>query len=142
MCISIVSRVRIIFGLFILMGGSWTMEIVSFLAGGVAYIWIPTDVINILTGIFIFAVFVCKSSVLKLLNDKYVARIARCTSGHGRIKSTYSHDLNPSLSFEDGGYQLHRKTSTTSNCSLIDQSGSQCTDGVLVGDCSADNPHS
>lgn len=56
--------------LFILMGISWTMEIVSFLAGGVAYIWIPTDLLNILTGVYVFVIFVCKPNVWKLLKLK------------------------------------------------------------------------
>ena len=59
-----------IFSLFILMGLSWMMEVISFAVGGSAYIWIPTDIINILTGVFIFVIFVCKPNVWKLLKLK------------------------------------------------------------------------
>ena len=58
------------FSLFLLMGVSWLMEIISFWVGGSAYIWIPTDVINISTGILIFIVFILKPKVLKLLKIK------------------------------------------------------------------------
>ena len=62
------------FSIFILMGVSWMMEIISFVVGGISkeYIWIPTDIINILTGIFIFVIFVCKRNVWKLLTQKWV----------------------------------------------------------------------
>lgn len=63
-------RFRVIFSLFILMGVSWMMEVISFAVGGSAYIWIPTDILNILTGVFIFVIFVCKPNVWKLLKLK------------------------------------------------------------------------
>ena len=68
-----VFRFRVMFSIFILMGVSWMMEIISFVVGGIAkeYIWIPTDVINILTGLFIFVIFVCKRNVWKLLAKKW-----------------------------------------------------------------------
>lgn len=65
-----VCRFRVIFSLFILMGVSWMMEVISFAVGGSAYIWIPTDILNILTGVFIFVIFVCKPNVWKLLKTK------------------------------------------------------------------------
>jgi len=72
--ICICVRFRVMFSIFILMGVSWMMEIISFVVGGVSkeYIWIPTDVINILTGLFIFVIFVCKRNVWKLLAQKWV----------------------------------------------------------------------
>ncbi|XP_046644908.1 G-protein coupled receptor Mth2-like isoform X2 [Daphnia pulicaria] len=63
-------KFRVIFSLFILMGVSWMMEVISFAVGGSAYIWIPTDILNILTGVFIFVIFVCKPNVWKLLKLK------------------------------------------------------------------------
>lgn len=63
-------RFRVIFSLFILMGVSWMMEVISFAVGGPAYFWIPTDILNILTGVFIFVIFVCKPNVWKLLKVK------------------------------------------------------------------------
>lgn len=69
-----------IFSLFILMGVSWMMEVISFAVGGSAYIWIPTDILNILTGVFIFVIFVCKPNVWKLLKLKCpcLKRLDRC----------------------------------------------------------------
>ena len=65
-------RFRLMFSLFLLMGVSWMMEVISFWAGGSAYIWIPTDILNICSAIFIFVMFVClKPNVFKLLKDKY-----------------------------------------------------------------------
>lgn len=53
------------------MGVSWMMEAISFWAGGSAYIWIPTDVLNVCSGIFIFIMFILKPKVFKLLKTKY-----------------------------------------------------------------------
>lgn len=64
-------RCRIIFGLFLLMGVSWMWEIISFVAGGNADHWLITDVLNILTGVFIFFTFVCKPKVWELLKLNY-----------------------------------------------------------------------
>ncbi|KAI9557713.1 hypothetical protein GHT06_017542 [Daphnia sinensis] len=73
-------KFRVIFSLFILMGVSWMMEVISFAVGGSAYIWIPTDILNILTGVFIFVIFVCKPNVWKLLKLKCpcLKRLDRC----------------------------------------------------------------
>ena len=67
-------RFRVIFSLFVLMGISWMMEIVSFAADGETgdYIWIPTDILNIMTGVYIFVIFVCKKKVWKLLKQRWV----------------------------------------------------------------------
>ena len=49
------------------------MEIISFVAGDATsnWIWVPTDIINILTGFFIFVIFVCKRNVWNLLKKKW-----------------------------------------------------------------------
>lgn len=48
------------------------MEVISFWAGGSAYIWILPDIINICSGILIFVMFVLlKPNVFKLLKIKY-----------------------------------------------------------------------
>ena len=60
-----------IFSLFILMGVSWMMEVISFAVGGETYIWMLPDIFNILTGVFIFVIFVCKPNVWKLLKMKF-----------------------------------------------------------------------
>ena len=67
----IVLRYRVILSLFLLMGISWTTEIISLAVGGLAYIWIPTDILNFSTSIFIFVTFVCKKKVLNLLTKRF-----------------------------------------------------------------------
>ena len=71
--ICICARFRVIFSMFTLMGISWVMEIVSFVASEVTseWIWIPTDIINLLTGFFVFVIFVCKRNVWNLLKKKW-----------------------------------------------------------------------
>lgn len=64
-------RFRAISVLFILMGVCWITEVISFAVGGSAYLWIPTDILNILTAVFVFFVFVCKPSVWSLLMKKH-----------------------------------------------------------------------
>lgn len=64
-------RFRAIFVLFILMGVCWITEVISFAVGGSAYLWIPTDILNILTAVFVFFIFVCKPSVWSLLMKKH-----------------------------------------------------------------------
>jgi len=63
-------RLRATFCLFILMGISWIMEVFSFAVGGLAYIWIPTDILNILTGIGMFTIFVCNRRVRTMIAKK------------------------------------------------------------------------
>jgi len=60
-------RYRVIFNLFILMGISWTAEVVSFILDGSFYFWFFTDLINSLIGFIIFVIFVCKPRIKKLL---------------------------------------------------------------------------
>lgn len=66
----VVDRLYVIFCLFTLMGVSWIMEILSFAVGGLAYIWIPTDILNILTGIFTFVILVCNRNARQLIVKK------------------------------------------------------------------------
>lgn len=53
------------------MGVSWLTEIISYAVGGDAYNWFFTDIINILTGVYVFVIFVCKPKVWKLLKLKF-----------------------------------------------------------------------
>jgi len=60
-------RYRVIFNLFILMGISWSTEVVSFILDGSFYSWFLTDLINSLMGFIIFIIFVCKARIGRLL---------------------------------------------------------------------------
>jgi hypothetical protein len=53
------------------MGITWTTEVISFAVGGSAYIWIPSDVLNILTAVFVFFIFVYKPNIWILLKKRY-----------------------------------------------------------------------
>lgn len=69
------NRFRVISSLFVLMGVPWIMEFISFITKGNGNdnsisIWIFTDVLNILTGLFIFIIFICKPKVWKLLKSR------------------------------------------------------------------------
>ena len=66
-----VFRFRVVVSLFFLKGLSWIMEIISFAIGGSAFIWMASDVWNILSGIFIFVILVCKPNVWKMLKAKF-----------------------------------------------------------------------
>ena len=60
-------RYRVIFNLFILMGISWSTEVISFILDGSFYSWFITDLINSLMGFIIFIIFVCKARIGRLL---------------------------------------------------------------------------
>ncbi len=53
------------------MGISYIMEVISFLVGGDSKYWVTTDVLNILTGVIIFIMFVCKPTVWKRLQKRF-----------------------------------------------------------------------
>ncbi len=53
------------------MGIPWIMDIVSFLVGGNAEHWITTDIFNILTGVVVFIMFVCKPTVWSRLRNRF-----------------------------------------------------------------------
>ncbi|RZF34488.1 hypothetical protein LSTR_LSTR011730 [Laodelphax striatellus] len=57
--------------LFVVMGVTWIMEVVSERIGGAEFWWYPTDIINICQGIGIFVIFVVKRRVLYMLNQKF-----------------------------------------------------------------------
>ena len=82
----VVCRFRIILSLFVLMGVSWLMEVISFAVGGLSYFWIPSDILNILTPVFIFVIFVCKRKIWLLLKQKCspLERVEKLVTGSGR----------------------------------------------------------
>ncbi|XP_018018082.1 probable G-protein coupled receptor Mth-like 3 [Hyalella azteca] len=69
--------------LFLLMGVSWIFEVISFFVDDsgnsiLSYAWIFFDFVNIMQGVLIFVVFVCRPSVLRLLTRALCG--ARCSS--------------------------------------------------------------
>ncbi|KAF2357826.1 GPCR family 2 secretin-like [Trinorchestia longiramus] len=57
--------------LFVVMGVTWVTEIISFTDGNPCYVWLVTDVINCLRGLFIFLIFVCKRDVIKKMSCRF-----------------------------------------------------------------------
>ncbi|XP_049946639.1 G-protein coupled receptor Mth2-like [Schistocerca serialis cubense] len=60
-------RVRMVVTLFVSMGVSWTMELVSWAVGGPVYAWLVPDLINILQGAILFVIFVLEPSVKRVV---------------------------------------------------------------------------
>lgn len=63
-------RIRVMITLFILKGIPWVSEVITFHTEVSFYISVIPDSINVLTGVFIFVLFVCKPSVIKLLKKR------------------------------------------------------------------------
>ncbi|XP_075977842.1 putative G-protein coupled receptor Mth-like 3 [Anticarsia gemmatalis] len=57
--------------LFIVMGVNWLLEVVSSLYATEHYIWKFTDAYNVLIGLIIFIIFVCKKNTLKMIRKRY-----------------------------------------------------------------------
>ncbi|XP_046644930.1 probable G-protein coupled receptor Mth-like 3 [Daphnia pulicaria] len=88
-------RIRVIFSLFILMGVSWTMEVISFAVGGSYLVWYIFDMLNIFTGVFVFIIFVCKKKVWKMLKKKF--KYLRVNGLHILCPCCPSKQQNPAL---------------------------------------------
>lgn len=58
--------------LFIVMGVSWSMEIVSFLISAQSNVFLLTDICNTIQGVLIFVLFVLKRRVLRLIKKRFV----------------------------------------------------------------------
>ncbi|XP_022196517.2 probable G-protein coupled receptor Mth-like 3 isoform X1 [Nilaparvata lugens] len=77
--------------LFVVMGVSWVMEVVSERLGGSEYLWYLTDIFNICQGIGIFIIFVLKRRVLYMLNKKFLPShmfISECETTKATSSST------------------------------------------------------
>lgn len=55
--------------IFIASGFTWFFEILSGLIGGTEFLWYLSDIFNMLQGVYIFALFICKKSVLKQVHE-------------------------------------------------------------------------
>ncbi|XP_025995097.1 G-protein coupled receptor Mth2 [Solenopsis invicta] len=65
-------RFKMYLKLFIVMGISWTMEIIAWLINSVpSYVWYPTNIINSLQGLIIFIIFVCKKKIKQQLLKRF-----------------------------------------------------------------------
>jgi len=65
-------RLVIYVKLFLLMGITWIMEIISWAVGGSSSIWFITDIINALRGLMIFVICVCfNKNIRKALKERF-----------------------------------------------------------------------
>lgn len=56
--------------LFIVMGGSWSLEILATLFRDYDQLWYASDVFNIFQGVLIFVIFVCKAKVWQEIKQR------------------------------------------------------------------------
>jgi len=78
-------RFVILVSLSIVMGVSWVTEIITFAISPNKTSFeaiVVTDIFNILTGFYVFIIFVCKPSVWKMLKKKFLPR----SKGEGGIE--------------------------------------------------------
>lgn len=83
--------------LFLVMGLNWTLEILSSVSGGPAEIWIPTDIINTLQGVFIFILCVWTTKVRESVTRRLFPRFARTLSTQPAKSATKSSDICESV---------------------------------------------
>ncbi|CAB3261695.1 unnamed protein product [Arctia plantaginis] len=67
--------------LFLVMGVNWILEVVSYFYPEADYIWKFTDAYNVLVGLIIFIIFVCKVKTLKMIRH----RIKNCQRSNANI---------------------------------------------------------
>lgn len=80
---------RVCIKLVVVMGVSWIADIISWLVGGPQEVWYFTDIINCLSGVFIFIVVGCQPQVLSAVkrywcwrNNNNTAETAGTTNHH------------------------------------------------------------
>ena len=64
-------RFKIIVSLFFIMGVSWITEMITFALNVPFEVTVVPDILNILTGVYVFIIFVWKPSVWNLLKKKF-----------------------------------------------------------------------
>ncbi|KAG8239842.1 hypothetical protein J437_LFUL011468 [Ladona fulva] len=110
------SRYCLYIKLFLVMGLSWGMEVVSWLIRGPSCYWFATDMFNNLQGLFIFIIFICKKRVKRQLIERYTGSLSGYLSSFRRGESTVSSSLTNGNSSADNT-KMKSKNSTASNTS-------------------------
>ncbi|XP_072758321.1 G-protein coupled receptor Mth2-like [Anoplolepis gracilipes] len=105
--------------LFIVMGISWSMEIVSWLFHDVKtvpeYVWYLTDLTNALQGLIIFIIFVWKKKIKRLLLKRLGCRKALFrNSTRSDYLSSYVSTIGPDDT--TSGMALQEKINSSANC--------------------------
>ncbi|KAF4528729.1 hypothetical protein B566_EDAN008995 [Ephemera danica] len=102
--------------LFLVMGLTWIMELVSWTVGGSNYLWIVTDVCNTLQGLCIFLIFVWKPKVRRLLIARLRGKKRPSPSGQsdGIRAAALSRLSKPDASYSESSTKQSSMTQTTS----------------------------
>lgn len=87
---------RVCWKLVVVMGVTWIADIISWMAGGPQHLWLPTDIINTLQGVFIFIVVACQPQVFAAIKRLWCPSTMTMTSGQGHHQHSTSQDV-PSL---------------------------------------------
>lgn len=64
--------------LFIVMGVTWLLEISATLVEKLEYFWYVSDWFNILQGVLVFFIFVCKSKVYEAIKKRLGITLSNC----------------------------------------------------------------
>ena len=111
--------------LFLVMGMTWIMEVVSVVIGGPSYMWILTDVCNTLQGLAIFLIFVWKPKVRRLLRVR-MAKKRQLAAGEthrsgvpSAIGTSRRNDFDTSTSYNSDGTRFKPVRPATQTASTI-----------------------
>uniref|UniRef100_A0A2M4BHU4 Putative g-protein coupled receptor mth-like 1 n=2 Tax=Anopheles marajoara TaxID=58244 RepID=A0A2M4BHU4_9DIPT len=107
---------RVCLKLVVVMGVTWVADVVSWAVGGPKYIWIVTDLINALQGVFIFIVVGCQPQVWAAMKRLWNSKTGRSFTNttHGPQHSSSSHGL-PSMGESITNNTCTNNTTTTAS---------------------------
>ncbi|XP_055589009.1 probable G-protein coupled receptor Mth-like 1 [Uranotaenia lowii] len=107
---------RVCMKLVVVMGVTWVADVASWVFGGPDYIWLVTDLINALQGVFIFIVVGCQPQVWSAMKRLWNSKTGRSFTNttHGPQHSSSSHGL-PSMGESITNNTCTNNTTTTTN---------------------------
>ncbi|XP_046406456.1 probable G-protein coupled receptor Mth-like 3 [Ischnura elegans] len=125
------NRLRTYVKLYVVMGITWNMDILSVMVGGSECIWLFTDMINTLQGLWIFIILICNRKVLGLLRKRFCKK--PLAADYPRVEETDSamDDEIETSSYLEGGNLVPGKSmrmkSKTSNANVAYSGSSPVT---------------
>ncbi|XP_058125811.1 probable G-protein coupled receptor Mth-like 1 isoform X1 [Anopheles ziemanni] len=108
---------RVCLKLVVVMGVTWVADVISWAVGGPNYLWIVTDLINALQGVFIFIVVGCQPQVWAAMKRLWNSKTGRSFTNttHGPQHSSSSHGLPSMGESITNNTCTNNTTTTTSN---------------------------
>ncbi|XP_045772417.1 G-protein coupled receptor Mth-like isoform X3 [Maniola jurtina] len=79
------SRLLLYVKLFLVMGINWLLEVISSLYPEAEYLWCFIDAYNVLIGLIIFIIFVCKRKIFRLMKKRIKESIQRQNGAMGSM---------------------------------------------------------